>query len=72
MNAAHCAGAAGNVVPDECVIIINSRCVALGTPALNYGPGDPVLAHTAGKYVPVGQLRACEERLTEWLTRGGG
>ncbi|MEV4443979.1 MULTISPECIES: succinyl-diaminopimelate desuccinylase [Streptomyces] len=131
------AGVAGNVVPDECVITVNSRFApsrsaqeaekyvrdlfpedeyevdvtevvpgalpgldrhavaslvrvlgatprpklgwtdvarfaALGTPALNYGPGDPVLAHTAGEYVPVAQLRACEERLSEWLTRGGG
>jgi succinyl-diaminopimelate desuccinylase len=48
-----------------------ARFAALGTPALNYGPGDPVLAHTAGEYVPVAQLRACEERLTRWLTRGG-
>jgi succinyl-diaminopimelate desuccinylase len=130
------AGVAGNVVPDECVITVNSRFApsrsaeeaekyvrdlfpedeyevdvtevvpgalpgldrhavaslvrvlgatprpklgwtdvarfaALGTPALNYGPGDPVLAHTAGEYVPVAQLRACEDRLARWLTRGG-
>ncbi|GGN53308.1 succinyl-diaminopimelate desuccinylase [Streptomyces albiflavescens] len=123
-------GVAGNVVPDECVITINSRFApsrspeeaeayvrdlfpeydidvtdvvqgalpglgqdavaslvdvlgvvprpklgwtdvarfaALGVPALNYGPGDPVLAHTAGEYVPVAQLRVCEERLRGWL-----
>ncbi|MFI7398939.1 succinyl-diaminopimelate desuccinylase [Streptomyces sp. NPDC049541] len=122
------AGVAGNVVPDECVITVNSRFApsrspqeaeeyvrglfpeyevrvtevvpgalpgldrlaglvsaldasprpklgwtdvarfaALGTPALNYGPGDPTLAHTAGEYVPVEHLRTCEERLRKWL-----
>ncbi|MFI1482647.1 succinyl-diaminopimelate desuccinylase [Streptomyces sp. NPDC020747] len=126
------AGVAGNVVPDECVITVNSRFApsrsaeeaaafvrglfpepeyevdvtevvpgalpglgqeavaslvgvlgaaprpklgwtdvarfaSLGTPALNYGPGDPVLAHTAGEYVPLAQLRECEERLRGWL-----
>lgn len=123
------AGVAGNVVPDECVITVNSRFApsrsaeeaedrvrklfpeyevrvtevvpgalprldrvaglvsalgatprpklgwtdvarfaALGTPALNYGPGDPSLAHTAGEYVPVEHLRGCEERLRRWLS----
>ncbi|MFF4805386.1 succinyl-diaminopimelate desuccinylase [Streptomyces sp. NPDC001351] len=122
------AGVAGNVVPDECVITVNSRFApsrspreaeeyvrglfpeyevrvtevapgalpgldrlvglvsalgapprpklgwtdvarfaALGTPALNYGPGDPTLAHTAGEHVPVDHLRTCEERLRTWL-----
>ncbi|MFJ8024297.1 hypothetical protein [Streptomyces sp. NPDC096311] len=53
------------------MITVNSRFAALGTPALNYGPGDPVLAHTAGEYVPVAQLRAGEERLAGWLRRAG-
>ncbi|MET8010144.1 succinyl-diaminopimelate desuccinylase [Streptomyces sp. NPDC005271] len=44
-----------------------ARFAALGTPALNYGPGDPSLAHTAGEYVPIAQLRACETRLADWL-----
>ncbi|MEU6575909.1 succinyl-diaminopimelate desuccinylase [Streptomyces sp. NPDC046805] len=44
-----------------------ARFAALGVPALNYGPGDPSLAHTAGEYVPVEQLRECEKRLTNWL-----
>jgi succinyl-diaminopimelate desuccinylase len=122
------AGVAGNVVPDECVVTVNSRFApsrsaeeaeayvrglfpgyevrvtevvpgalpgleqvgdlvavlgaeprpklgwtdvarfaALGVPALNYGPGDPSLAHTAGEYVPVAQLRECEDRLRKWL-----
>ncbi|QKV90727.1 succinyl-diaminopimelate desuccinylase [Streptomyces sp. NA02950] len=44
-----------------------ARFASLGTPALNYGPGDPTLAHTAGEYVPIAQLRECERRLTDWL-----
>lgn len=44
-----------------------ARFAPLGTPALNYGPGDPSLAHTAGEYVPVAQLRECETRLADWL-----
>ncbi|MEV7866882.1 succinyl-diaminopimelate desuccinylase [Streptomyces sp. NPDC088124] len=47
-----------------------ARFASLGVPALNYGPGDPVLAHTAGEYVPVAQLRECETRLRAWLGAG--
>ncbi|MFJ2559254.1 MULTISPECIES: succinyl-diaminopimelate desuccinylase [unclassified Streptomyces] len=45
-----------------------ARFASLGVPALNYGPGDPVLAHTAEEYVPVAQLRECETRLRAWLS----
>ncbi|MGY1583031.1 succinyl-diaminopimelate desuccinylase [Streptomyces sp. MN13] len=48
-----------------------ARFTALGTPALNYGPGDPSLAHTAGEYVPVAHLRECERRLRDWLAGTG-
>lgn len=41
---------------------------ALGVPAVNYGPGDPHVAHTAAEWVSVRQLVECEERLATWLT----
>jgi len=40
----------------------------LGVPAVNYGPGDPSLAHKADERVPVAHLRHVQARLTEWLT----
>nr|WP_203644958.1 succinyl-diaminopimelate desuccinylase [Streptomyces sp. SID14478] len=44
-----------------------ARFTELGVPALNFGPGDPVLAHTAGEFVPVAQLVECERKLESWL-----
>ena len=44
-----------------------ARFAALGIPAVNYGPGLPELAHTAGEYVETGAIADCEARLRAWL-----
>ncbi|HRY09573.1 MAG: succinyl-diaminopimelate desuccinylase [Actinobacteria bacterium] len=44
-----------------------SRFSALGVPAVNFGPGDPALAHTRGEYVPIEHLHRCEQQMLEWL-----
>ncbi len=45
-----------------------SQFTALGVPAVNYGPGDPMLAHTQGESVPVADLHRCEDALRAWLS----
>lgn len=44
-----------------------ARFSELGVPAVNYGPGDPLLAHADDERVPVDQLGECEQRLRAWL-----
>jgi succinyl-diaminopimelate desuccinylase len=44
-----------------------ARFSELGVPAVNYGPGDPSLAHTREEYVEVGEIVECEERMRAWL-----
>ncbi|HVX55038.1 succinyl-diaminopimelate desuccinylase [Nocardioides sp.] len=44
-----------------------ARFTVLGVPAVNYGPGDPLLAHRREEYVPTAQLTECEHVLKEWL-----
>ncbi|MBO0918435.1 succinyl-diaminopimelate desuccinylase [Streptomyces laculatispora] len=45
-----------------------SRFGSLGVPAVNYGPGDPILAHKRNEHVAVERITHCEERLRSWLT----
>ncbi len=45
-----------------------ARFSALGVPAVNYGPGDPKLAHTREEHVDTSAILECEERLRHWLS----
>jgi succinyl-diaminopimelate desuccinylase len=45
-----------------------ARFAALGIPAVNYGPGDPSLAHRADERVPVGQITAAVDVLRGYLS----
>ncbi len=44
-----------------------SRFSALGIPAVNFGPGDPSLAHADDERVPVAQITQMTAALREWL-----
>jgi succinyl-diaminopimelate desuccinylase len=44
-----------------------SRFSALGVPAVNFGPGDPELAHTQAEFVPLAQLSSCLDQMRSWL-----
>ena len=46
-----------------------ARFSALGVPALNWGPGDPNLAHTRDEHLDLPQLDECAAVLRAWLTR---
>lgn len=44
-----------------------ARFAALGIPALNFGPGDPNLAHTREEYVELPLIAECERVLRRYL-----
>ncbi|MEZ7131671.1 succinyl-diaminopimelate desuccinylase [Nonomuraea sp. AD125B] len=46
-----------------------ARFSALGVPAVNYGPGDPNLAHQQGEYVSLPKIVEGERAMRDWLTK---
>ena len=44
-----------------------ARFTALGVPAVNFGPGDPMFAHKQDEHVPVEHIERCEGLLRDWL-----
>ena len=47
-----------------------ARFSALGVPAINYGPGDPLKAHADDERVALTEIMSCEAGLRAWLTAG--
>ena len=47
-----------------------ARFSELGVPAVNFGPGDPLLAHKDDEHLPVPQLAQCRDALRAWLLGG--
>jgi succinyl-diaminopimelate desuccinylase len=45
-----------------------ARFDAIGIPAVNFGPGDPMVAHARHEHVEVAQIERCEALMRAWLT----
>lgn len=45
-----------------------ARFTALGVPAVNFGPGDPALAHADDEHCPTDEIVRCFEGLRDFLT----
>jgi len=45
-----------------------ARFSAMGIPAVNYGPGDPLKAHADDERVAIDQITSVETGLRAWLT----
>jgi succinyl-diaminopimelate desuccinylase len=45
-----------------------ARFAARGMPAVNFGPGDPTLAHTKEEHVPATDIRRCADVLRRFLS----
>ena len=44
-----------------------ARFASLGIPAVNYGPGDPLLAHMDDESAPLAHYRDAEAAMRRWL-----
>jgi len=47
-----------------------ARFSGLGVPAVNFGPGDPHLAHKQDEFVPLAHIATVERQLRTWLGEG--
>ncbi|HEX4723964.1 MAG TPA: succinyl-diaminopimelate desuccinylase [Pseudonocardiaceae bacterium] len=45
-----------------------ARFAALGIPAVNFGPGDPTLAHTQAEHVPAAHITKCADVLRRFIS----